>query len=246
MQNFIIIVFLVCFILFTIQMYIKYNVHTDTFNINKLISTSNCWVNNDDFPEAQEIFKKRHIIKKELIDILKSDKWGIWSSDYKTTPIFTKMTDEEIIARIEKYQGKINSTDVPSWRLFSLILNKKELPNSELCPETVKLLKNSSNKILNAGFSVLEPGCYIGEHQDFNNTFFRLHIPLLIPNKNEQINESFVSKEEADKLCVLQVENDYKVWKENEYFIFDDTCLHNAWNNTDDIRIVLLVDLLKE
>jgi hypothetical protein len=240
MQKFIIIIILVCFILFITLKYKSCNVKIDTF------ATSKCWVNNHDFPEAYKIFSERHIIKDELIKVLNSDKWGIWSSDYSTTPIFTKMTDEEIVSRIEKGQGKISSTDEPSWRLFSLILNKNELPNSKLCPETIKLLKNCSNKILNAGFSVLEPGCYIGEHQDFNDKFYRLHIPLLIPKTNEQIQNSFVTKEEADKLCVLQVENDYKVWKENEYFIFDDTCLHNAWNNTKDIRIVLLVDLLKE
>jgi hypothetical protein len=209
------------------------------------LRTSKCWINNHDYKEAQEIFSKRHIIKKELIKILNSDKWGIWSNNYKTTPIFTQMTDDEIILRIEKEQGKIKSTDNPSWRLFSLILNKKELPNSKLCPETIKLL-NCSNKILNAGFSVLEPGCYIGEHQDFNNKFYRVHIPLLIPKDNKKIKSSFITKEESNNLCVLQVENDYRIWKEDEYFIFDDTCLHNAWNNTKDIRIILIVDILKE
>lgn len=212
----------------------------------KVLVCSKCWVNNDNFPEAQLIFNKRHIIKKELINILNSDKWGIWSSDYTTTPIFTKMTDAEIISRIEEKQGKIKSTEKPSWRLFSLILNKKELPNSKELPETMKLLKSSSNRILNAGFSVLEPKCYIGEHQDFNDKFYRLHIPLLIPKKNEEYINSFVSKEDSEKLCVLQVENDYRIWKDDEYFIFDDTCIHNAWNNTNDIRIVLLIDLLKE
>lgn len=238
----IIIIILVCFILSVINKYKK----TENFINEKTLKNSKCWVNNEIFPEAEEIFKNRHIIKKELINVLNSDKWGIWSNDYTTTPIFTKMTDKEIISRIEENQGKINSLEKPSWRLFSLILNKKELPNSTLCPNTIKLLKKSSNKILNAGFSTLEPGCYIGEHKDFNDKFYRLHIPLLIPIDNEKVNESYISKEDSEKLCVMQVENDYRVWKENEYFIFDDTCLHNAWNNTKDIRIVLLVDLLKE
>ena len=92
----------------------------------------------------------------------------------------------------------------------------------------------------------MEPGCHIGEHKDFNNKFYRLHIPLIIPKINNEITESFVVKTQSEKLCTLQVENDYRIWKNNEYFIFDDTCLHNAWNNTSDMRIVLLIDLLKD
>lgn len=183
---------------------------------------------------------------KELINILDSDKWGIWSSDYTTTPIFTKMTEKQIIERIESNSGKINSTKEPSWRLFGLILNKQILPNASLCPNTIKILQSCSSRILNAGFSVLEPKSYIGEHKDFNNKFYRLHIPLIIPKINNTISNSFIEKAQSESLCVLQVENDYRIWKDNEYFIFDDTCLHNAWNNTSDIRIVLLIDLLKK
>lgn len=241
MQKIIITVIIICLILSVI----KYK-NKENFTQKNTLKTSKCWINNQDFPEAEKIFNQRHIIKKELLDILNSDKWGIWSADYKTTPIFTEMTTEEIITRIEEKQGKINSTEKPSWRLFGLILNKIELPNSKLCPNTVKLLKKSSKRILNAGFSVLEPGCYIGKHQDFNDKFYRLHIPLIIPKINKNIDDIFVSKEEAKKLCVLQVENDYRVWKDDDYFIFDDTCLHDAWNTSDEIRIVLLVDLLKE
>lgn len=208
--------------------------------------TSKCWVNNKEFPEAKKIFESKDIIIKELNNVLNSDKWGIWSNDYKTTPIFTKMEDEEILKRITENSGKINSTKEPSWRLFGLILNKISLPNAELCPETIKILKSSSNRILNAGFSILEPKCYIGKHQDFNKKFYRLHIPLIIPKINKNIDKIFVSEEEAKKLCVLQVENDYRVWNHDDYFIFDDTCIHNAWNASDEIRIVLLVDLLKE
>ncbi len=96
--------------------------------------TSKCWVNNKEFPETEIIFNSKDIILKELNNILNSDKWGIWSNDYKTTPIFTKMTDEEILKRITEKSGKINSTKEPSWRLFGLILNKMDLPNAELYP----------------------------------------------------------------------------------------------------------------
>jgi aspartyl/asparaginyl beta-hydroxylase (cupin superfamily) len=207
---------------------------------------SKCWIKNNLFPEATEIFNYKHIILDELIKILDNNNWSIWATnDYNQTPIFTNMNDVDIIHRLQKNSGKINSNKNPSWRLFGLILNKKILPNAQYCPNTIKILNKYSDKILNAGFSLLEPGCLIGLHKDYNNKFYRLHIPLIIPKNNNKLLNSFIPIEKStDKLAVLQVENDYKVWKDDEYFIFDDTCQHNAWNNTNENRIVLIIDLL--
>ena len=250
-NNIVIVAILWCFFIIIVRIYyinIEFKTITDKHEENfKLgFKTSNCWISNDEFPEAQKIFDSKDEIIEELSNILNSDKWGIWSSDYNSTPIFTKMTDCEILSRIKLNSGKINSGKNPSWRLFGLILNKKILSTGDFCPKTIKILQSASSRILNAGFSVLEPGCYIGEHKDFDNGFYRLHIPLIIPKINETIKHSFITKTESENLSVLQVESDYRIWKNNEYFIFDDTCLHNAWNKTSDMRIVLLVDLLNK
>jgi aspartyl/asparaginyl beta-hydroxylase (cupin superfamily) len=68
---------------------------------------------------------------------------------------------------------------------------------------------------------------------------------LIIPKANKKYPKTFITKSEGKKLCVLQVENDYRIWKPDDYFIFDDTCIHNAWNYTRENRIVLIVDLKK-
>jgi len=298
--------FCIIIILLSINNYLNLNLtNTETFvniqkeklqTINKINpAKSTCWISNSKFGEAEYIFINRDIIKKELLTILDSDLWGVWSSDSSSTPIFTKMSDNEITSRLESNLGKIGSIKEPAWRLFSLILNKKILPNGNLCPNTIKLLTNGSgsintendnmvnnnitngniangniangniangnisngniaksSRILNAGFSILEPGCKIGSHCDYNNLFYRLHIPLIIPDvNNKYINgnkfntNTFIEKADTENLCVLQVENDYRIWTNDEYFIFDDTCQHDAWNNTDQIRIILIVDLEK-
>ena len=92
--NLIVVVIIWSFISIIVRLYTNYNTITESF------ATSKCWVNTNEFSEAQKIFEQRDIIKKDLINILSSDKWGIWSSDYKSTPIFTKMTDSEIVSRI--------------------------------------------------------------------------------------------------------------------------------------------------
>jgi hypothetical protein len=240
-----------CIIIIILQFFFYKKTHN-------LLTTSKCWIDNNKFPQAQILFDSRDIIKKELFSILNSDKWSIWSSDYETTPIFTKMTHNDILTRLHLNAGNINSSvnsastsasasaSASAWRIFGLVLNKKILPTAKYCPNTIKLLKSINfSQILNAGFSLLEPNYTIGSHQDFDNRFYRLHIPLIIPDVNSSIPSSFVTKKESKKLCTLQVENDYKIWKNDEYFIFDDTCKHNAWNPTNQIRIVLLIDLLK-
>jgi aspartyl/asparaginyl beta-hydroxylase (cupin superfamily) len=231
-------------IILIILIIIFYNIPTKKYELYSISPspTSKCWVDNKLFPEAQKIFDSKHIILQELIQLLNSDKWSIWSSDYKTTPIFTLMTQQEIIARLVNTKGKINSK-TPSWRLYGLILNKQVLPDNQ-CPRTIEILQKYSSRVLNAGFSLLESGCVIGSHQDYNDKFYRLHIPILIPKANNKAN-TFINRSESKDLCVLELEQDCRVWKDDEYFIFDDTCIHNAYNNTEEIRIVLIVDLEK-
>ena len=36
-----------------------------------------------------------------------------------------------------------------------------------------------------------------------------------------------------------------KKWNDNEYFIFDDTFDHQAWNYTKEKRIVLIIDIMR-
>lgn len=206
--------------------------------------TSRCWIDTKLYPEAEYIYQNRNKIKKELIKILSNDKWGIWSEDYNTTPIFSEMGNTDIINRINNNSGKINSGNTPAWRLFGLILNREILETAKECPETLGILLNSSDNILHAGFSLLEPKCKIEKHRDYDNRFYRLQIPLIIPDENDIKTDNNITVN--DNLAVLQVEDDYRIYKSTEYFMFDDTCYHNAWNDTDQNRIVLIVDLLKK
>jgi aspartyl/asparaginyl beta-hydroxylase (cupin superfamily) len=204
---------------------------------------SNGFIENNKYPIARQIYDQRYVVKKDLQEILNLNKWSIWSDDYNHTPVFTQMTENEIMSRISE-RSYINSTKKPAWRLFPLILNGKIIRNDDLCHNTLSILNNYKKHIVNAGFSLLEVGCHIGMHKDYDKSFYRLHIPLLIPKNNSNF-DTFISESTAknNNLAVLQVENDYRVWKEDDYFILDDTYDHDAWNNTDEPRVVLLVDI---
>jgi aspartyl/asparaginyl beta-hydroxylase (cupin superfamily) len=75
-------------------------------------------------------------------------------------------------------------------------------------------------------FSALKPGTHIAAHQGATNSRLTVHMPLIIPPN-----------------CALRVGGETHVWKPGELVMFDDTILHEAWNNSDRLRVVLIFDI---
>lgn len=74
-------------------------------------------------------------------------------------------------------------------------------------------------------FSVLTPGSHILPHRGVTNTRVVAHLPLIVPTD-----------------CALSVGGELHVWKEGECMVFDDTYEHEAWNRSQQIRVILLMD----
>ena len=99
-------------------------------------------------------------------------------------------------------------------------------------------------------FSILFPGQYIKPHFGYYKGFLRYHLGFIIPKRND---------ETAEKPCWLRINNDREnnrnrdkssiergekyYWKEGEGVIFDDTLLHDASNESNQIRVVLWIDI---
>jgi beta-hydroxylase len=45
--------------------------------------------------------------------------------------------------------------------------------------------------------------------------------------------------------CGIEVDGETYHWKNGESLIFDDTYQHRAWNQSDELRVVLFVDFLR-
>lgn len=43
----------------------------------------------------------------------------------------------------------------------------------------------------------------------------------------------------------MRIENEYIYWQEGKVEVFDDTYEHEVWNNTEEIRVVLLIDIIR-
>ena len=77
-----------------------------------------------------------------------------------------------------------------------------------------------------AFFSLLEPRTRIPAHTGVTNTRVTVHLPLIVPEH-----------------CGFRVGGETRQWVEGRAFAFDDTIEHEAWNDSDDLRAVLIVDV---
>jgi hypothetical protein len=75
-------------------------------------------------------------------------------------------------------------------------------------------------------FSLLRPGARIVPHTGMLNTRLTCHLPLIVPPK-----------------CGFRVGNEVREWQEGKLLIFDDTIEHEAWNESDQDRVVLIFDI---
>ena len=77
-----------------------------------------------------------------------------------------------------------------------------------------------------AMFSVLSPRTHIPPHTGSANTRLVTHLPLILPGD-----------------CWFRVGNDTRDWKMGEAWVFDDTIEHEAMNDSDHTRVVLIFDV---
>lgn len=100
------------------------------------------------------------------------------------------------------------------------------------CPRTVAALADNApmctvpDRAPVTFFSALKPGTHIAAHHGATNSRLTVHMPLIIPPD-----------------CALRVGGETHVWKPGELVMFDDTILHEAWNNSDRLRVVLIFDV---
>lgn len=75
-------------------------------------------------------------------------------------------------------------------------------------------------------FSLLRPGARIAPHTGMLNTRLICHLPLIVPPG-----------------CGFRVGNEVRQWEVGKLLIFDDTIEHEAWNDSDQDRVVLIFDI---
>lgn len=114
-----------------------------------------------------------------------------------------------------------------SWKVFGLYHSGRKLESCcKLCPVTIATIE-SMGKVTMAGFSKMAADTVILPHFDEVTIDKRIHLGLKIPNSLH---------------CFFVVESIGTRWEEGKAFVFDPRKEHQAYNNTDEDRIILLLD----
>jgi aspartate beta-hydroxylase len=129
---------------------------------------------------------------------------------------------------VDSGERAISSTTPKRWKVFVLeCLGYKVALNCPRCPDTCRALGNVPN-IIQAFFSILDPGESVPKHEGPYLGYLRYHFGLRVP------------KDDPPKIVVNG--QDY-VWKEGEAVLFDDSWPHEVVNNSNELRAVLIVDV---
>jgi aspartate beta-hydroxylase len=99
------------------------------------------------------------------------------------------------------------------------------------CPRTVQVLQQVGQADIdgmcpNAMFSALAPHTHIPPHTGDTNARLVVHLPLIVPDN-----------------CLYRVGFEQRRWNVGEVLIFDDSIEHEARNDSDELRVVLIFDI---
>ncbi len=104
-------------------------------------------------------------------------------------------------------------------------------PVLDRCPATAKAIEGVPTATIpgrspNVFFSILRPHTRIPPHTGVTNTRAIVHLPLIVPEG-----------------CGFRVGGETRQWVQGEPFAFDDTIEHEAWNDSDQLRAILICDV---
>ena len=137
-----------------------------------------------------------------------------------------------VVSRGNRPPGEHSLLNDPSWSAFYLWQDGALVAdNAARCPNSMAALAGlpiphiakRSPMVL---FSVLRPHTHIEAHNGMLNTRLICHIPLIVPEE-----------------CRLRVGNETRAVEFGKAMIFDDSIEHEAWNDSDETRVVLLFEI---
>lgn len=172
----------------------------------------------DHFPWLEQLEAKTDVIRDELVTLLAGETDGV-----------IPYVRQEPGTSANKWTALDNSPDWSAYFLWKHGVRQNEACGR--CPQTAALLEtlpmsDIPGRSPSVFFSLLRPGAHIPPHTGVTNVRAIVHLPLVVPPG-----------------CAFRVGGETRRWEEGRAFIFDDTIEHEAWNNSDALRAVLIFDV---
>jgi len=171
----------------------------------------------EDFEWVADVESATDDIRRELLAVLEED--GLFRpymvSDPRRPP--------------SGYHGLV---DNPEWSTLYLWENGGPVPGiADRCPRTMEAMQavplpHITTRAPSILFSLLRPGARIPPHHGVLNARLICHLPLVVPDR-----------------CGFRVGNETRAWEEGKLLVFDDSIEHEAWNDSDRDRVILIFDV---
>lgn len=172
----------------------------------------------DHFPWLERLEAQTDIIRGEFLALLETGGDGL-----------EPYVRQEPGTSPNKWSALDNS---PAWSAYFLWKHGIRQDDAcARCPQTAALLQtlpmsDIPGRSPSVFFSLLRPGAHIPPHTGVTNVRSIVHLPLVVPHG-----------------CGFRVGGETRQWEEGRAFVFDDTIEHEAWNNSDELRAVLIFDV---
>jgi len=170
------------------------------------------------FPWLPELEAGTDIIREELLGVLADP-----------PPEFDAYIQYPAGAPVNQW-GELNHSR--RWSSYALWLNGTRQEDAcRRCPKTAALLDtlplmDQPGFAPTVNFSALEPHTHIPQHTGSSNARLLVHLPLILPGPAR-----------------FRVGNEVRDWRMGEAWVFDDTIEHEAWNDADEMRVILILDV---
>ena len=174
------------------------------------------WFERDEIDGIHQLEKAAGPILEELLVLLNDDE-----ADF--SPYVHK--GPGVPAAMDNLAGE---TDWSSYHLYKE--GERQQEHCQRCPETVAAVDRMPMPTCEGNapevfFSILKPGAHIKPHFGVANTKLAVHLALIIPGD-----------------CALRCGPETRGWSEGKCIIFDDSFEHEAWNRSDSLRAVLILE----
>jgi aspartate beta-hydroxylase len=170
------------------------------------------------FPWMEALEAQSDAIRGELVALIEEDAQGF--KPYVTHPAGVPLNQ----------WAELNWS--PRWSALYLWKDgARQDDHCARCPQTAAALEaipraDIPNFAPTAFFSTLDPHTRIPAHSGDTNARLIVHLPLIVPGN-----------------CHFRVGNDTREFQPGKAWVFDDTIEHEAWNDSDKLRVILIFDV---
>ncbi len=169
------------------------------------------------FPWFDELESYTAVMREELL--------ALWAAD---DPNFRPYVAKQPGEPLNQWSDLNHSS---RWSAYFFWENgRRDDANCARCPRTAAAIESLPvldipGKGPTAMYSILKPRTRIPAHAGTTNARSTIHLPLVVPPG-----------------CGFRVGAEVREWREGEAWAFDDTIEHEAWNDSDSPRAILIID----